>query len=139
MEAALAEDWLVHSWTWSSLRPLQLQVRVGSHGVQNARKFYATGNSFQFEFSSIVDKKKSNKVSMQWLPGEAKNKLKELRMEDEQDKSKILEEAKKKLDTAEDKTNKLSGQGKVDDATKYKTEVVEEFKEKMEVANNSKK
>ena len=86
-----------------------------------------------------MDKKKSNKVSMQWLPGEAKNKLKELRMEDEQDKSKILEEAKKKLDTAEDKTNKVSGQGKVDDATKYKTEVVEEFKEKMEVANNSKK
>ena len=73
------------------------------------------------------------------MPWVAKNKLKELRMEDEQDKRKILEEAKKKLDTAEDKTNKLSGQGKVDDATKYKTEVVEEFKEKMEVANNSKK
>ena len=86
-----------------------------------------------------MDKKKSNKVSMQWLPGEAKNKLKELRMEDEQDKSKILEEAKKKLDTAEDKTNKVSDQGKVDDATKYKTEVVGEFKEKMEVANNTKK
>ena len=86
-----------------------------------------------------MDKKKSNKVSMQWLPGEAKNKLRELRMEDEQDKSKILEEAKKKLDTAEDKTNKVSGQGKVDDATKYKTEVVGEFKEKMEVANNTKK
>ena len=84
-----------------------------------------------------MDKKKSNEVSMQWLPGEAKNKLKELRMEDEQDKSKILEEAKKKLDT--DKTNKVSGQGKVDDATKYKTEVVGEFKEKMEVANNTKK
>ena len=76
---------------------------------------------------------------MQWLPGEAKNKLKELRMEDEQDKSKILEEAKKKLDTAEDKNNKVSDQGKVDDATKYKTEVVGEFKEKMEVANNTKK
>ena len=86
-----------------------------------------------------MDKKKSNKVSMQWLPGEAKNKLKELRMEDEQDKSKILEEAKKKLDTAEDKNNKVSDQGKVDDATKYKTEVVGEFKEKMEVANNTKK
>ena len=84
-----------------------------------------------------MEKKKSN--VMQWLPGEAKNKLKELRMEDEQDKSKILEEAKKKLETAEDKTNKVSGQGKVDDATKYKTEVVEEFKEKMEVANNTKK
>ena len=63
-----------------------------------------------------MEKKKSN--VMQWLPGEAKNKLKELRMEDEQDKSKILEEAKKKLETAEDKTNKVSGQGKVDDATK---------------------
>ena len=86
-----------------------------------------------------MDKKKSNEVSMQWLPWEAKNKLKELRMEDEQDKSKILEEAKKKLDTAEDKTNKVSDQGKVDDATKYKTEVVGEFKEKMEVANNTKK
>ena len=86
-----------------------------------------------------MDKKKSNEVSMQWLPWEAKNKLKELKMEDEQDKSKILEEAKKKLDTAEDKTNKVSGQGKVDDATKYKTEVVGEFKEKMEVANNTKK
>ena len=86
-----------------------------------------------------MDKKKSNKVAMQWLPGEAKNRLKELRMEDEQDKSKILEEAKKKLDTAEDKTNKVSDQGKVDDATKYKTEVVGEFKEKMEVANNTKK
>ena len=86
-----------------------------------------------------MEKKKSNEVVMQWLPGEAKNKLKELRMEDEQDKSKILEEAKKKLDTAEDKTNKVSGQGKVDDATKYKTEVVGEFKEKMEVANNTKK
>ena len=60
-------------------------------------------------------------------------------MEDEQDKSKILEEAKKKLETAEDKTNKVSGQGKVDDATKYKTEVVGEFKEKMEVANDTKK
>ena len=84
-----------------------------------------------------MDKKKSN--VMQWLPGEAKNKLKELRMEDEQDKSKILEEAKKKLDTAEDKNNKVSDQGKVDDATKYKTEVVGEFKEKMEVANNTKK
>ena len=84
-----------------------------------------------------MDKKKSN--VMQWLPGEAKNKLKELRMEDEQDKSKILEEAKKKLDTAEDKNNKVSDQGKVDDATKYKTEVVVEFKEKMEVANNTKK
>ena len=84
-----------------------------------------------------MDKKKSN--VMQWLPGEAKNKLKELRMEDEQDKSKILEEAKKKLDTAEDKTNKVSDQGKVDDATKYKTEVVGEFKEKMEVANDTKK
>ena len=82
-----------------------------------------------------MDKKKSNEVSMQWLPWEAKNKLKELRMEDEQDKSKILEEAKKKLD----KTNKVSGQGKVDDTTKYKTEVVVEFKEKMEVANNTKK
>ena len=135
MEAALAEDWLVHSWTWGSLRPLQLQVVR----VQNAWKFYATGNSFQFDFSSIVDKKKSNEVSMQWLPWEAKNKLKELRMEDEQDKSKILEEAKKKLETAEDKTNKVSGQGKVDDTTKYKTEVVVEFKEKMEVANNTKK
>ena len=86
-----------------------------------------------------MDKKKSNKVSMQWLPWEAKNKLKELRMEDEQDKSKILEEAKKKLETAEDKTNKVSGQGKVDDAATYKTEVVGEFKEKMEVANNTKK
>ena len=86
-----------------------------------------------------MDKKKSNEVSMQWLPWEAKNKLKELRMEDEQDKSKILEEAKKKLDTAEDKNNKVSDQGKVDDATKYKTEVVGEFKEKMEVANNTKK
>ena len=75
---------------------------------------------------------------MQWLPWEAKNKLKELKMEDEQDKSKILEEAKKKLDAAEE-TNKVSSQGKVDDATKYKTEVVEEFKEKMEVANNTKK
>ena len=86
-----------------------------------------------------MDKKKSNEVSMQWLPWEAKNKLKELKMEDEQDKSKILEEAKKKLETAEDKTNKVSGQGKVDDTTKYKTEVVVEFKEKMEVANNTKK
>ena len=86
-----------------------------------------------------MDKKKSNEVSMQWLPGEAKNKLKELRMEDEQDKSKILEEAKKKLETAEDKTIKVSGQGKGDDATKYKTEVIEEFKEKMEVAKTTKK
>ena len=83
-----------------------------------------------------MDKKKSN--VMQWLPGEAKNKLKELRMEDEQNKSKILEEAKKKLDNAEE-TNKASGQGNVDDVTKYKTEVVQEFKEKMEVANNTKK
>ena len=51
---------------------------------------------------------------------------------------KILEEAKQKLDTAEE-TNKVSGQGKGDDATKYKTEVIEEFKEKMEVAKSTKK
>ena len=39
------------------------------------------------------------------------------RMEDEQDKSKILGEAKKKLDTAEE-TKKVSGEGKVANNTK---------------------
>ena len=81
------------------------------------------------------------------LPDAAKEKVDELKVEDEVEKSKILEEAKSKLEAAKemtvDKTKEIAetAQEKVDDlketGRKFKTMAVEEAKTKLEVAREA--
>ena len=81
------------------------------------------------------------------LPDAAKEKVDELKVEDKVEKSKILEEAKSKVEAAKettvDKTKEIAStaQEKVDDlketGRKFKTMAVEEAEKKLEVAKEA--